>query len=180
MQILKRGDRGAIVDILQLGLIRSGYLKGPADGIFGPATQAALLRFQKRFGLTATGETDAPTWEYLKRFVRGFFVKEAAHGDTLWGLAAQYGATLAGITAANPDVDPKRIPIGARLVVPFGYPVVPDDVTWSYALLEWVIEGLKARYPFLGTQSMGQSAAGNGPAGRFGRGGGVRPRHRRA
>ena len=160
MQILKRGDRGPAVEILQLGLIRSGYLAGPPDGVFGPVTLAALLRFQRRFGVTATGETDGPTWEYLKRFVRGFYIKRAEAGDTLWCLATEAGCTAAEIRAANPDVDPRDIRVGQRLVVPFGFAVVPEDATASFALTELLLEGLRARYPFLRTQSMGESVMG--------------------
>ena len=34
---------------------------GPADGRLGPRTKAALVRFQKAEGLSATGALDAPT-----------------------------------------------------------------------------------------------------------------------
>ena len=49
MQKLIRGNTGAPVEMLQLALGRSGYLSEAPDGIFGPRTQNALLRFQKSF-----------------------------------------------------------------------------------------------------------------------------------
>ena len=43
-----------IADMQEL-LISLGYLKGKADGVFGPRTQSALLEFQLANGLSATG-----------------------------------------------------------------------------------------------------------------------------
>lgn len=160
MPELKRGDRGALVEMLQLGLLRSGYLSGSADGLFGPKTEAALRRFQRNFGLEVTGALDAKTWEILRRFVRGYFYKKADRGDTFWSLAAQYGATPAEIEAANPAVDPDHLQIGQTLTVPFGYPVVPDDISYSSLLVSELLNGLLARYPFLRTESVGKSALG--------------------
>lgn len=37
-QILKQGDRGALVSLLQLGLTRAGQTPGVPDGIFGAQT----------------------------------------------------------------------------------------------------------------------------------------------
>ena len=45
-QILKQGDRGALVSLLQLGLTRAGQTPGALDGIFGAQTAAAVRAFQ--------------------------------------------------------------------------------------------------------------------------------------
>lgn len=52
---LKQGSRGDLVKTVQQKLIRWGYLKGTADGIFGAKTKAAVIAFQKKNGLTADG-----------------------------------------------------------------------------------------------------------------------------
>lgn len=52
---LKQGSRGDMVKTVQQKLIRWGYLKGTADGIFGAKTKAAVIAFQKKNGLTADG-----------------------------------------------------------------------------------------------------------------------------
>lgn len=52
---LKQGSRGDLVKTVQQKLIRWGYLKGAADGIFGAKTKAAVIAFQKKNGLTADG-----------------------------------------------------------------------------------------------------------------------------
>ncbi len=53
--VLKQGSRGDNVKTVQQKLIRWGYLKGSADGIFGAKTKAAVIAFQKKNGLTADG-----------------------------------------------------------------------------------------------------------------------------
>jgi hypothetical protein len=59
---LKLPAPDAAVKNLQLRLIDLGYLvKGDADGRFGPATQNAILSFQKWEGLGRTGLLDAVT-----------------------------------------------------------------------------------------------------------------------
>lgn len=53
--VLKQGSRGDSVKTVQQKLIRWGYLKGSADGIFGAKTKAAVIAFQKKNVLTADG-----------------------------------------------------------------------------------------------------------------------------
>ena len=49
----------------QLRLIDKGYLRGKADGAYGPQTEAALRAFQSDFGLPVTGHLDADTYAAL-------------------------------------------------------------------------------------------------------------------
>lgn len=53
--VLKQGSRGDSVKTVQQKLIRWGYLKGSADGIFGAKTKTAVVAFQNKNGLTADG-----------------------------------------------------------------------------------------------------------------------------
>jgi LysM repeat protein len=40
-------------------------------------------------------------------------------GDTLWGIAQEFGITLQALREANPEVtDPKKLRIGQELVIP--------------------------------------------------------------
>ncbi len=55
MKPLRFGSKGASVVRLQKRLLKVGFNPGAADGDFGPATQAALLAFQKSEGLLADG-----------------------------------------------------------------------------------------------------------------------------
>jgi len=55
MGSLKEGARGADVLSLQRRLMEKGFRPGAIDGVFGPATEAAVLAFQKSQGLLADG-----------------------------------------------------------------------------------------------------------------------------
>ncbi len=59
---LSTGTRGESVKTLQQALIGAGVeVRGGADGVFGPATAAAVSSFQKRQGLAQTGSVDDTT-----------------------------------------------------------------------------------------------------------------------
>lgn len=62
---LKQGSRGDLVKTVQQKLIKWGYLKGSADGIFGAKTKAAVIAFQKKNGLTADGIVGTRTAQAL-------------------------------------------------------------------------------------------------------------------
>ncbi len=59
--VIVRGSRGAIVSTIQSALVNRGYNTGGVDGIFGPATESAVIRFQQRQGLSADGVVGAAT-----------------------------------------------------------------------------------------------------------------------
>jgi peptidoglycan hydrolase-like protein with peptidoglycan-binding domain len=52
---LARGSSGLPVESLQKALAALGVNPGKVDGVFGPKTEAAVTRFQKRAGLQADG-----------------------------------------------------------------------------------------------------------------------------
>lgn len=49
------GDAGADVTAVQQALIRAGHDPGPVDGVYGGATEYAVLRFQQTRGLAVDG-----------------------------------------------------------------------------------------------------------------------------
>ena len=55
MLVLYEGSAGSEVAKLQAQLQELGFSPGPIDGRFGPATEAAVLAFQKSAGLLADG-----------------------------------------------------------------------------------------------------------------------------
>jgi N-acetyl-anhydromuramyl-L-alanine amidase AmpD len=66
--LLRRGSRGAQVVQLQSALGLLGHDPGPADGIFGPRTAAAIRSFQRAAGLVVDGIVGPASWaEILRR-----------------------------------------------------------------------------------------------------------------
>lgn len=63
--VLKKGSKGSEVKTLQERLHNLGYLSAAPDGNFGPATQAALIAFQKNNGLQADGIAGSATQKKL-------------------------------------------------------------------------------------------------------------------
>ena len=78
-------------------------------------------------------------------------------GDTLFSLAERYDASLATIETANPALDPFALRPGQKLVVPLPFSVVPTDIPWCSALMEYDVDGLTHRYPQLRAESIGRS-----------------------
>ena len=67
LHTLKNGSKGNSVKALQMLLIGNGYSCGNCgvDGDFGPATQAAVKKYQKAHGLSADGIVGEKTWTAL-------------------------------------------------------------------------------------------------------------------
>lgn len=85
--VLKQGSRGDSVKTVQQKLIRWGYLKGSADGIFGAKTKAAVVAFQKKNGLTADGIIGTRTAQAL--------------GISLSGTTSSFSSSSASSTDLN-------------------------------------------------------------------------------
>ena len=158
MKTLRRGDRGAYVEMLQLALYRSGYLReSEIDGVFGVKTENAVRAFQTAFGLSSDGIVGTLTWGKLQNFLRGYFEYTIKRGDTLFKIARENGTTVRAITTANPSVNPDNLLVGARIKVPFGFRVVPENIKYTYELVRLISEGIAARYPFISLSSVGKS-----------------------
>ncbi len=157
MQILKKGDAGAEVALLQKGLVRAGFGPLRTDGIFGRATESALRAFQKAGGLRADGISGPRTEAALAPWYAGYTVHPVAPGDTLWRIAGRYRSSLLALETANPFLDPFDLRPGQRLTVPFDFPVVPTDIPWCSELMEYCVRGLGARYPGFTRRVIGHS-----------------------
>ncbi len=62
---LAKGDSGDSVAALQQALIELGFLRGKADGKYGPATETAVSSFQKKNSLPVNGRADSVTQQTL-------------------------------------------------------------------------------------------------------------------
>jgi peptidoglycan hydrolase-like protein with peptidoglycan-binding domain len=67
LPILRLGMKGPAVSGLQERLRALGYLKGGADGVFGPETQSAVKAAQRVLKLEADGVVGSATWLGLLR-----------------------------------------------------------------------------------------------------------------
>jgi g-D-glutamyl-meso-diaminopimelate peptidase len=151
---------GSDVMEVQSGLKRSGFFEGAVDGAFGPRTREAAARFQQRFGLVPDGVVGPETWRVLERFLLGYDLYTIQPGDTFYGIAEKYGASVQALATANPEMNPENLRPGRRIVVPYPFDVVPTDTAFTYEVLMRSIQGLKARYPFLEVTNSGNSALG--------------------
>lgn len=160
MGTLRLGDIGADVELLQLALSRSGYYTGNIDGVYGIATQNAVMAFQQTYGLLADGITGPQTWNGLLPYIRGYFIRRVQRGDTFWSIANAYGTTVRAISTANPGIESQNLQPGQNLTIPFGFSVVPTTIQYTSHLYYYILEGLTARYPFLRTSVIGKSVMG--------------------
>lgn len=161
MEKLRLGNSGTDVELLQLGLARSGYYNDSIDGIFGPRTQNALRRFQSNFGLVPDGIAGPLTFNALRPFLVGYFTTVIRGGDTFYRLAKRYETSVAAIANANPNLNPENLTIGEEIIIPYGFDVVPTNIRYTTKLFELITEGITARYPFVGVESIGNSVMGN-------------------
>ena len=160
MAQLQNGSKGAEVYALQLALLCGGFLKEKPDGVFGARTADAVRRVQQQFGIRPDGVVAEQTWQALERWLAGYITHTVVRGDTFFKLAQTYGTSVRAIRTANPSVDPLNLQIGTRLTIPLGFDLVPTDIPYSSLLVRALVRGLKMRYPFLRTGSIGKSVMG--------------------
>jgi peptidoglycan hydrolase-like protein with peptidoglycan-binding domain len=73
------------VQLLQRRLRLAGEIPGPVDGLFGPRTEAAVIRYQQRAGLAVDGLVGPKTWSALRRSANALRLGEGyerARGST--------------------------------------------------------------------------------------------------
>ncbi|MBK1691076.1 N-acetylmuramidase domain-containing protein [Ectothiorhodospira mobilis] len=92
--LLKRGSRGDAVRHLQRDL---GFTGDDVDGIYGPATDRAVRRFQAAKGLVADGIAGPKTFEALSGMDAA---RRLGQGD-IERVAARLGVEVAAVMAVN-------------------------------------------------------------------------------
>ena len=95
--ILKKGDRGTYVTLLQTKLIQRGFDCGRygADGIFGAATENAVKDFQTSAGLDPDGVVGEKTWEALDGEIPLYTVTVLHLSKTVANeIVSKYGGTM--------------------------------------------------------------------------------------
>ncbi len=64
-RVLRNGDQGGDVAVLQRILQDLGFYSGRTDGLYGPNTENAVRSFQEDNGLAVTGEVGEETFSHL-------------------------------------------------------------------------------------------------------------------
>ena len=84
-ECLRRPTRGKKVRLIQEWLCLNGF-NVRIDGDFGPATESAVMGFQKQKRIAANGEVDKSTFERLTAPMRNAIAPMSANGKTLGSL----------------------------------------------------------------------------------------------
>ena len=110
---LQLGDSGEKVQLLQYMLsVLSSYIPTipplSVDGIYGPATRAAVLAAQRRFNLPETGNTDAATWNEIYDQYSGIENTTLRSGETFPGANANRTAARAASNFTRNSAQPSR------------------------------------------------------------------------
>ncbi len=159
MFLIRNGDGGSYVEMVQLALLRAGFPLA-LDGLFGEKTKNAVVAFQKREGLVPDGVVGRKTFLRLRPYLVGYIRHTVVPGDTVYRIAMQYNTLPALIENANPALVDNNLRIGSSLVVPFRFPLVATNLSYNALLTELVCEGLAVRYPFLRLSVVGRSVLG--------------------
>lgn len=163
--LLKEGHRGAPVKQLQQRLTQLGFKPGPADGVFGNGTEAAVKAFQRAKGLTADGVVGLKTWAKL-----GIRVTGTPTGST--GSTGSTGGVASGPLAARMArvLEIGRAQVGtlesgknAGAITKFtggktGWPYCAKFVSWVYRQAgmplpggdQWAVRSIKASIERMG------------------------------
>ena len=142
--VVQNGSQGHPIRTLQL-LLRAHGHNLTVDGMFGPATEAAVKAFQTSKGMTADGIMSAQTWSTLI-----IQVKKGSSGDAVRGVQEEFqfragepgkGLKVDGIFGPQTDSTVRGFQHALSLDIPS---VVVDGivgpVTWQ-ALVSGMLSG---------------------------------------
>lgn len=119
-RVMRSGDRGWDVAALQFLLQRAGQGAGRADGLFGPLTQAAVMRAQEAAGIGVDGLAGPVTIHSLRSGAGGQTEEAPPTGPVRFlrpvpgPIGDPFGAPRNGYTHTGVDIpDPEGTPIAA-------------------------------------------------------------------
>ena len=122
------GSRGEEVKKIQTKLKNWGYFDGAADGIFGEQTRQAVIRFQKKNGLTADGVAGPQTLKAMG------ITSSSSSGGSSGGGQGQFSSSdidlLARIISAESRGEPYsgQVAVGAVIMNRMAHPSFPNTL----------------------------------------------------
>lgn len=116
----KKGSTGSTVSQIQTLLKKQGFYSGAVDGVYGSATEAAVKKYQQRFGLKADGMAGPQTLAYMG--ISGGSSSGGASGDV---------ALLARLISAEARGEPYvgQVAVGAVVLNRMEHPSFPNTMS---------------------------------------------------
>ncbi len=127
--VLRFGDQGEYVRLLQTQLKHLMFFGDDIDGYFDGDTELSVKAFQTNNKLTADGIVGKDTWSSLiylyaplSTCVGNYHTVQ--RGDTLWSIARQYNTTVAEIKRLN-NLTSDLLSVGQQLILPGIEEIIP-------------------------------------------------------
>lgn len=117
----KRGSTGSVVSQIQTKLKQQGFYFAAVDGVYGSRTEAAVKKYQQRYGLKADGMAGPQTLSYL-----GISTSGAASGSNSSDVAL-----LARLISAEARGEPYsgQVAVGAVVLNRMEHPSFPNTMS---------------------------------------------------
>ena len=117
----KKGSTGSVVSQIQTLLKNQGFYSGAVDGVYGSATEEAVKKYQKRFGLKVDGIAGDQTLSYMGINVQGS-ASSSGSGDV---------ALLARLISAEARGEPYvgQVAVGAVVLNRMEHPSFPNTMS---------------------------------------------------
>lgn len=118
--VIRYGDTGTKVELLQEVLELLDYDTGGADGVFGDLTRQAVIQFQRDSNLAADGIVGPVTLNALSVRYHRLFPPDShtvGEGETLSDIAERYAMNISELVRLNNLQDPDRIFAGQVLTL---------------------------------------------------------------
>ena len=116
----KKGSTGSTVSQIQTLLKKQGFYSGAVDGVYGSATEAAVKKYQQRFGLKVDGMAGPQNLAYMG--ISGGSSSGGASGDV---------ALLARLISAEARGEPYvgQVAVGAVVLNRMEHPSFPNTIS---------------------------------------------------
>lgn len=120
------GSRGTEVRNIQQRLKDWGYYGGSVDGIYGTATKAAVIKFQKKHKITADGICGKKTLELI-----GLPTGSSSSGSSTGGYSSSDYQLLARLISAEARGEPYsgQVAVGAVVLNRIEHPSFPNSIS---------------------------------------------------